>query len=65
MFPFLLVFGSQNLFQPVRLSRGVFLVRQNRIVENHELFSAALIPEGSHIPHFGRSFSRLPLLDRD
>ena len=65
MFAFLLVVNSQNLFEPVRLLRGVFLVSQSGIVENHELFAAALTPESSHIPRFGRSFSGLPLLDRD
>jgi hypothetical protein len=64
VFAFLLVFNGQNLFEPVCLSRSVFLVSQARIVENSKLLTAAVTPKSSHIPHFGRSFSCLPLFDR-
>ena len=64
MFSSLLVVNGQNLFEPVCLSGSVFFVRQGGIVEYGKLLSTAVTAKSSHIPHFGRSFSCLPLLDR-
>jgi hypothetical protein len=64
VFAVLLVFSGQNLFEPLCLSRSGPPVGQGRIVENGKLFSAAVTSKSSHILHFGRSFSCLPLLYR-
>lgn len=64
MFAVALVFVRQNLFEPMSLARRCLLVCQASIVENRKFFPTAITPKSSHIPHVGRSFSRLPLLDR-
>ena len=63
MFALAFMFIGQDLFEPAGLSRSYFLVGERGIVEDGKLFSTAVTPKSSHIPHVGRSFSRLPLLD--